>query len=1099
MQAKRIVAGLYGALFLLYVSVGASGAGAAADSPGAPARRILSATGVEGGLVVHVGCDDGRLTAALHAGDNYVVQGLDEDEDDVAEARRRIKSLGLYGDVTAVRWSGDYLPYVDGLVNLLVVEEPGSISGKEMMRVLRPHGVACVKRGNRWAMRVKRWPDETDEWTHFMRDPEGSCLSRDKAVGPPKGLRWSGGPLWARSHEHTAGMQAMVSAGGRVFYVMDEGRTESIQLPPKYMLTARDAFNGTVLWKRELPGWFNHLYPLKSGPAYMPRRLVAVGDTVYVAPGAGKNVLALDAATGELRREYENTATTTELICSNGVVFPVVDPDRQMVDYKQEHPNCWRERDRASTKFAWKTGSSERLMAIDAETAEVRWVMKSPVAPMTLAVDYRMASFYDGESVVALDRESGEVLWESEGLPKTGTLRTGYGGPRLLLHGQYVLFSPHGKIFALEADSGEVVWSVSGKPRSGHFSPEDIFVIGDIVWAAGTARGPNSKYVGYDLETGEQAKVYPNQVESFYIHQRCYPGRATQQYFLPALMGTPFVELDSGKWEMYHWVRGGCIYGMMPANGLLYSSPHACACYYQSKLNGFNALTTESSAESEAGRPDGPRRQEGPAYGKVTADAPDESTCWPAFRHDNGRTGYVKTEVPVELGEAWKVKLGRKVSQPTAAYGKLFLTAVDEHTVYALDQESGRQVWAFTADGRVDSPPTLYRGMAIFGCADGRIYALRASDGELCWTFRAAPRDLQVMSYGQLESAWPLSGSVLIQDGRLYTVAGRSMFLDGGLRMLILDPETGELITENVMDNRVPDTDKNLQDLLMGKHMPVAQPDILSSDGEYVYMKSQTFTMDGKRVRIRPQRPDTQYDKEVHLFSPISFLDDSWQHRTYWLYGRAAGEGWAEFQLPPKRVPYGRIMCLDDENAYAYARDPELMCNCSINEYRLYSARKKPERKVGIPRLEGRWIEGDYPADEPLAAHTVNWKQLDSAPREKLTALEYNWEDPEPNIMVKAMVLAGDALLAAGPPDVVDEKEMWGQSHSEEYQSKMQQQNEALEGKMGSSLWVVSRETGEKLATYDLDVLPSFDGMIAAGGRLFMVTEDGSLICFAGE
>ncbi len=125
------------------------------------------------------------------------------------------------------------------------------------------------------------------------------------------------------------------------------------------------------------------------------------------------------------------------------------------------------------------------------------------------------------------------------------------------------------------------------------------------------------------------------------------------------------------------------------------------------------------------------------------------------------------------------------------------------------------------------------------------------------------------MSYGQPESVWPLSGSTLIQDGKLYCVAGRSMFLDGGLRMLILKPETGELIYENVMDNRVPGTEKQLQDVLMGKHMPVAMPDILSSDGQYVYMKSQTFTMDGKRVRVRPQRPDTQYDEEVHLFSPI--------------------------------------------------------------------------------------------------------------------------------------------------------------------------------------------------------------------------------------
>ena len=1094
MRGKRVLVALCAVCFVLLSCVGAGEA--RADS--ATARKILSGSGVKGGLVVHVGCDDGELTAALHLNDSYIVQGLDEDAADVAKARRTIKSAGAYGQVSARRWSGDHLPYVDGLVNLLVVEEAGALSKKEMMRVLAPHGVAYVKKNSGWNKTVKPWPDTIDEWTHYMGNPEGNCVSNDKEIGQPEGMRWSGGPMWARSHEHSASMQAMVSSEGRVFYVMDEGRTESIQLPSKFMLTARDAFSGTVLWKRELPGWFNHLYPLKSGPAYMPRRLVSVHDTVYVAPGAGKNVLALDAATGEVRNEYKNTATTMELICSNGVVFAMVDPDRKMVGYKQDHPNCWRERDRASKKWAWEKEAKQRLMAIDADTGEVNWVMNSPVATMTMAVDDDKVCFFDGESVVALDRESGKQVWQSKTLQKMGKLRTGYGGPRLVIHGQYVLLSPKRKIYALKGDTGKVAWEVSGKPRSGHFSPEDIHVINGIVWTAGTASGRGDKYVGYDLETGKQAKVVANKVDSFYIHQRCYPGRATCEYLIPAEMGTPLVDLETGDWKINHWVRGGCIYGMLIANGLMYSTPHACACYYQSKLNGFNALGTLSSAENPAVKTAGPRLKKGPAYGKARAEATVDSTCWPTFRHDSARTGFVKANVPAEVGQAWKVRLGKDMSQPTAAYGKLFVSAVDHHTVYALDQETGKKAWEFTACSRVDSPPTLYKGMAIFGSADGSIYAVRAADGELCWRFQAAPNDLQVMSYNQLESAWPLSGSVLIQDGKLYTVAGRSMFLDGGLRMVILKPETGKLIAENVMDRRVPGKDKTLQEMLMGKHMPVAQPDILSSDGKYVYMKSQTFTMDGKRVRVRPQRPDTQYDREVHLFSPISFLDDSWHHRTYWLYGRAAGEGWAEFQLPPKRVPYGRIMCLDGENAYSYGRDPELMCNCSINEYRLYCADKEPARKVGIPRLEGsRWVKGDYPpTNNPLAAHTVNWQHLDNMPREKLTALKYYWEDPTPEIMVKAMVLAGDTLFAAGPPDVVDEKAMWGKSNTEEYQRKMKEQNEALQGDKGCHLWAVSKKDGKKLANYKLDILPTFDGLIAAEGKLFMTTEDGSVVCF---
>ena len=103
-----------------------------------------------------------------------------------------------------------------------------------------------------------------------------------------------------------------------------------------------------MLWKREIPDWFNHLFPLKAGPAYMPRRLVAVDDVVYVSGGVGHEMLALDAATGRELRAYEGTATAVDLIVSQGVVFAAIDPECERFDYKQEHANCWTESSRAN-------------------------------------------------------------------------------------------------------------------------------------------------------------------------------------------------------------------------------------------------------------------------------------------------------------------------------------------------------------------------------------------------------------------------------------------------------------------------------------------------------------------------------------------------------------------------------------------------------------------------------------------------------------------------------------------------------------------------------------------------------------------------------
>ena len=1069
---------------------------AACSSAGAEqsAEDILKASGIEGGLIVQLGCGSGKLTAALRADDAFIVQGLDTDPSNVEKARAHIQSLNFGGKVSADVFDGRRLPYVDNLVNLVVAEDLGKVATSEVMRVLCPGGVAYVKQNGTWRKTVKPWPDTIDDWTHYLHDSRGTSVSSDRLAGHPKGLHWTGGPFWARSHEHTASMQAMVSAAGRIFYVMDEGPVESIQLPSKLVLTAQDAFNGTVLWKRSLHDWFNVLFPLKSGPGWMPRRLVAVEDRVYVAPGIGQDLLCLDAVTGKVVCEYEDTASTFELIVSEGVVFAAVDTDREPCDYNQQHPDCWKERDRASTLWQWdRDGGTRVVKAMRAEDGKLLWQREMPVAPMTLTADARMVCLYDGSAVVALDRQSGKELWQAD-VMDTKQFRTGVSGPRMVICEDRILLSPMGQMVAISAETGEILWSVKGKPRSGHFSLEDFYIIGDKIWVLG--KGNNGVFETYSLASGEKLEEFKNPIDSFYIHQRCYPGRATVRFQLPPIMGTTVYDMEKDAWSINNWIRGGCTYGMMPANGMVYATPNACACYYQSKLNGFNAVAPEPQPAEAP--PAEERLLKGPAHGTWDEQA-EYAAAWPAFRHDNTRGGYARTDVPADVGQAWKKDFGTKLSQPVVGGGKLFLSAVDAHVVYALDAASGQELWHFIAGGRVNSPPTLYRGLALFGSADGCVYALAASDGKLAWKFQAAPSDRKLTAYGQVESVWPLAGSVLIQDGKLYCVAGRSMFLDGGLRMVILKPETGELISENVMDRQVPGSEKQLDDLLMGKHLPVAMPDILSSDGRYVYMKSQTFTLDGKRLRVRPQRPDTQYDEEVHLFSPISFLDDGWHQRTYWIYGRAAGEGWAEFQLPPKRVPCGRILCLDENDAYGYARDPELMCNTSVSEYRLYSADKKPARKVGIPKLEGTWIEGRYSAENPLAAHTVNWKQLAQQPKEKLSALSYNWIHEEPEIIAKAMVLANDRLFIAGPRDVVDEKEMWGRSNEKVFQEKMEEQAAWLRGEHGGFMQVFSKTDGKKLAEHKLEHLPAFDGLIAAKGSLYLVTEAGSILCYQGR
>jgi hypothetical protein len=257
-------------------------AGIFSSSQQRQAKKILEGTGIKGGLIVHIGCGDGKLTAALRVNERYIVQGLDSSEKNVEQARKYIQSRGIYGAVSVDRLQGNRLPYVDNLVNLVVSENLGDISQSEVMRVLCPNGVGYIRQGNRWKKLIKQRREEIDEWTHYLHDPQGTMVGRDRIVGPPRRLQWVGGPKWLRNHDFMSSLNGMVSSNGRIFYLIDEGLRNHIYLPARWAVVARDAFNGTDLWKRSIEQWFPHTWPFKSGPGYLPRRIVASGDRVYV-------------------------------------------------------------------------------------------------------------------------------------------------------------------------------------------------------------------------------------------------------------------------------------------------------------------------------------------------------------------------------------------------------------------------------------------------------------------------------------------------------------------------------------------------------------------------------------------------------------------------------------------------------------------------------------------------------------------------------------------------------------------------------------------------------------------------------------------------
>ncbi|MHC4406279.1 MAG: outer membrane protein assembly factor BamB family protein [Planctomycetota bacterium] len=916
----------------------------------------------------------------------------------------------------------------------------------------------------------KPWPKAMDEWTHYLPNPSGNPVAEDDLVKPPKQLQWVGDPEWARHHEHMASMNALVSSGGRLFFICDEGPKVSMLHPPQWKLTARDAFNGLLLWQRSIDDWLNHLHPLKNGPASMPRRLVVDDDHVYVTLGIDRPVSVLDAMTGKTLRVCRGTEGAQEIILSEGRLF-----------------------------LARGHDSGTFLTAADPGTGTVVWNKQHSVSALTLAANAGMVVFFDGTKIIALDRETGMTLWSSEDLPKQSRANwLTKNPPRLILQEKAVVVALNKAVYALSSDSGNLLWSAP-HPRSGYVSPKDLFVIDGLVWYGDTAGAKSSgRFEGRDLLTGEIKRSFMPDIDAVWLsHHRCHFSKATCNYILPARMGVEFVDLKREKWTANHWVRGGCIYGIMPCNGLLYALPHACACYFEAKINGFSALT--SKGRQGAPIPQSKRLEKGEAYEHTpTASAGSPSAEeWPTFRQNPARSGSTKTSVAAKLTKRWQVRLGGQLTQPVAAGGRIYISAKEEHTIHALDMSNGKPLWSYTVGSRVDSPPTVYRGLVLFGSRDGWVYCLRAQDGALVWRYRAFPRESLIMVYGRLESAWPVSGSILIENGELHCVAGRNMFLDGGLRYLRLAPMTGQKISETILDQTDPLLGGSIQKYDSWLDMTTTLPDVLSSDGKNIYMRSLPFDMEGNRRRITHIAEETE---PAHLFSPTGFLDDSWFHRSYWTYARTFPGGWIGHLNAGRYNPSGRLLVVDDATVFGFGRQPEYYKWTTSLEYRLFAVDKDAHQTQDI-----------YAHDAFKVAQLEKFPKmridrqlgLPSGPRPvRVNSYACKWENLDMPLLVTAIVATKNTLFVAGPDDVSDEGVLFYRDAKDGGRGKeadLAKQAALWKGEGGSTLLAVSKQDGKKLFEYHLEALPVFDGMIAADNQLFVATDEGTLVCFGRE
>jgi len=573
----------------------------------------------------------------------------------------------------------------------------------------------------------------------------------------------------------------------------------------------------------------------------------------------------------------------------------------------------------------------------------------------------------------------------------------------LVLSDEAVHMAGCNALWAFSLKDGAQMWEAL--THTNRLKSPDLFLADGVVWTA------NKR--GYGARTGELVRALEQNVIGPMSHDRCYRNRITTDWYINSVTGgSDSLALDGSGELPNHWARSTCGVGYLPCNGLLYLAPHACSCYNTVKLTAFNALASEPRLKSSA--------------------------------------------QPMPLKIRPRVGKGHAFSEPVAD--------VDAHTVRALGVESGKLLWTYTAGGRVDSPPTWHGGRLLFGSHDGWVCCLRATDGKLIWRSKGLP-ERSICACGQVESAWPVNGSILIKNNIAYFCAGRNSFLDGGMVLFGLDPGTGRVLHRRHLYG--PYNEDGSQVFMTREEyghpfgIKGNKADILLADDQYVYLRREAFAPDLAPV-------EQSQLKKPHLIAAPGFVQSMPHHRSFWTMNTKL-----LYDIPTGRGPsYGDILVRDGDRFY------------EVRGYQPSRHDYFDPRTAGYTLSAGEIAPKKAPARKAApAVKRAPARRGKKAPASGVhQTVKERWKVDIP-LTGKAMALAGEVLFVAGTPVAFPKDDL----------------PRAYDGRMGGVLWAVSAENGAKLTEYKLGAPPLWDSMAVVKGKLLLCTTDGQLRCFVGK
>jgi len=740
-----------------------------------PAESPLPHTGVRKGIVCLVGLpqNNPELVVGFARENEFqiFVQCSDPAKSRaLKEAAEKAKFLG--SRIFSVTGSFQSLKLADNIADAVIVNEAGPLK-KEILRVLHPRASAW-REGKK--ILTKAVPDGIDEWTHPYHGPDNNPNSRDQLVKGRFRTQFIAEPKFSPMPEQT------VIGGGRIYKAMGNIAHKANQNPMLNTLLCVNAYNGVILWKRDLPkGFMIHR-----------NTMIATDDGLLM--GDAQSCKLFDGVNGKIRGEITippdiTDGQTWKWMAKRGdTLFALVGNPEVMVETQKSIRRglghwpwgMWKGHDYKDPRTSF--GYGRTLLAYDLKAKKIKWHYRDDEFLDARAVcmnDDFIYCFSSEHFLLCIDKSTGKLAWRNtdgdllKAVGKNGPAQhyiTGYATTSYMkCSNDYLFFAgpQREKMVVASAKDGNLAWTY---PRGNL----QLVLRDDGVWAAGAQNSDGG--VKLDYATGKVLSQIP-------ARRACT--RATgsaDSIFFRASGGTVRILTETNTSRHIAPMRPPCQDGVLISNGQLYWGPWMCGC--QLSLYG-NISLAPVPADSQPPSPDEIYRNaltvfSGKAGGK-RGDVPGDSA----------------PPIPGKPSLAWSRQLGSGdlLTAPVTGGGRVFVA--DRNGVVQSFDTGGHLIWKNYADGAVYFSPVLSDGRLFVGSGDGKVYAFSGETGELLWTFRVGPGTRLIPVFGKLISSWPLSGGVVVdRDTDTLYAAGGITHYDGTF-VVALDAASGKLKASN--------------------------------------------------------------------------------------------------------------------------------------------------------------------------------------------------------------------------------------------------------------------------------------------------------------